>query len=129
MIIACATDDGEHFISRHFGDANYYYIFTFENGVFTHIDTVTNTTEKEQQHADPIKAKSIVTLLNEKNIDVAVSKVFGPNIKKIKNHFVPVLVSVDDIESGLLKLKESLETINESIEAGTNRQHIDLRKK
>jgi predicted Fe-Mo cluster-binding NifX family protein len=127
MIIACATDDGKQFISRHFGDANYYFIFKLEHNTFVHIDTVVNTTEEEKQHADPNKAKSIVDLLKEKNIDVAITKVFGPNIKRIKKHFVPVLVSVDDINSGLSRLKKSLELVNESIAMEINRQHIDLR--
>lgn len=129
MIIACATDDGKKFITRHFGDANYYYIFKFEEGKFVHIDTVANTTEEEKKHADPVKAKGIVELLNKKNVDVAMTKVFGPNIKKIKKYFVPVLVSTDDIESGLSTLKESLELVNASVELGINRQHVDLRNK
>lgn len=27
LTIACATDDGVNFINRHFGDADYYYIY------------------------------------------------------------------------------------------------------
>jgi len=127
MIIACATDDGKFFISRHFGDAKYYYIFKFEKGVFNHMDTVVNTTEGEERHADPLKAKGIIELLNEKNVDVLMTKRFGPNIKRIKKHFVPVLVSVDDLESGLLKLVESLESVNASLALGVDRQHVDLR--
>lgn len=127
MIIACATDDGKNFVKRHFGDAKKYLIYELKNGRFALTETILNTTEEEKMHADPKKAKGIVNLLVEKDVNVGLTKVFGPNIKRVKKHFVPVLVSVDSIEEGLSKVLKSSEKIIEAIELGDNREHIDLR--
>ncbi len=127
MIISCATDDGKNFVSRHFGDANYYEIYELIDDEFHYIDRITNTTGEEEMHADPKKAKGIVGLLVEKNVTVGLTKVFGPNIKRVKKHFVPVLISVDSIEDGLKKILKAKEEIQKQIELGENRSHIDLR--
>lgn len=127
MIISCATDDGINFVNRHFGDAKYYEIYELIDGKFHHIDKVINTTEDEEKHADPKKAKGIVGLLIEKNVNVGLTKVFGPNIKRVKKHFVPVLISVDTIEEGLKLILKEKEVIQKEIDKGENRSHINLR--
>lgn len=124
MRVACATDDGINFISRHFGDANYYYIFDLIDGDFVYVDKVINTSEEEKQHADPVKAKSILKLLKEKNVEVGLAKVFGPNIVRIKNVITPVIISVDDIQSGLIHLKESYSKVNE---AAISKEHLIIK--
>ena len=127
MIIAFATDDGKKTIERHFGDAIYYNIYEVINGKFKMIDQIVNTTEEEEMHADPVKAKGIVDLLVEKNVEVGVTKVFGPNIKRVKKHFVPVLVSKETIEESLEIVLNSLDIIEEEILKAEKRGHIDLR--
>lgn len=127
MIIAVATDDGKKTVERHFGDAEYYNIYELVNGKFQLIDQVVNTTEEEEMHADPVKAKGIVELLVEKNVEVGITKVFGPNIKRVKKHFVPVLVSKETIEESLEIVLNSLDIIEEEILKAEKRGHIDLR--
>jgi predicted Fe-Mo cluster-binding NifX family protein len=127
MIIAVATDDGKKTIERHFGDAEYYNIYELIDGKFQLIDQVVNTTEEEEMHADPVKAKGIVELLVEKNVEVGITKVFGPNIKRVKKHFVPVLVSKETIEESLEIVLNSLDIIEEEILKAEKRGHIDLR--
>jgi|SRR6056297_753386 len=124
MKIACATDDGINFISRHFGDANYYYIFELIDGDFVYVDKIRNNSEEEKQHADPVKAKSIVKLLKEQNVDVGLAKVFGPNILRIKNIITPVIVSVDDIQSGLMQLKKSYSQVKE---AAVSKEYLKIK--
>lgn len=106
MKIACATDDGIHFVSRHFGDANYYNIYDLKDGKYVLVNQIVNTSEEEKQHSDPLKAKNIVALLKENNVDVGLSKAFGPNIVRIKNFITPIIVSVEDIQTGLMQLKK-----------------------
>ncbi len=129
MIIACATDDNKKFIERHFGDAEYYDIYELKDGKFLLLETISNTTEDEAEgvHGDPKKAKGIMSLLAENHVNVGLAKVFGPNIKRIKKHMLPVLVSVDNIEEGLAKVLQESETIQKEIDAGEERGHIDLR--
>ncbi|MCK5764113.1 MAG: dinitrogenase iron-molybdenum cofactor biosynthesis protein [Clostridiales bacterium] len=127
MIIAVATDDGKKTIERHFGDAEYYNIYELVNGKFQLIDRIANTTEEEEMHADPVKAKGIAELLVEKNVEVGVTKVFGPNIKRIKKHFVPVLISKETVDESLEIILNSLDIIEEEILKAEKRGHIDLR--
>ena len=127
MIIAFATDDGEKTMERHFGDAEYYNIYELINGSFKMIGQIVNTTEEEEGHADPVKAKGIVELLLEKNVEVGVTKVFGPNIKRVKKHFVPVLVSAETIEESLKVILDSVDIIEKEILKGDKREYIDLR--
>lgn len=129
MIIACATDDGKSFVSRHFGDAEQYEIYEWRNNQFDHLKTIVNTSEEEEGHADPKKAKNILNLLLEAKVDVGLTKIFGPNIKRIKERLVPVLVSSDDIEQGLAVLEAHLEVVSQAILLSENRKHIDLRIK
>lgn len=127
MIVACATDDGKGFISRHFGDAQQYEIYQWNDNQFNYLKTISNTSEEEEGHADPKKAKHIMDLLLESNVDVGLTKVFGPNIKRIKLRLVPVLISTDDIEAGLAVLKDHFTEVSEAILLSENRKHIDLR--
>ena len=127
MIIACATDDSHNFIDRHFGDADYYLIYELTDGKFVMIDRIMNTTEEEKQHADPIKAKGIIDLLLEKNVQVGLTKVYGPNINKVKKHIVPILISTDDINSGLEKVLENINMIEDQIASKDEKSPIDLR--
>lgn len=127
MIIAVATDDGNNTMERHFGDAELYNIYELIDGKFEMIDQISNTTEEEEGHADPVKAKGIVELLIEKNVEVGVTKVFGPNIKRIKKHIVPVLISKDTIKESLEIILSSLDIIKDAILKAEKREHIDLR--
>ena len=127
MVIAIATDDGKKMIERHFGDAKYYYIYELVHGEFQLIDKIANTTEDEKMHADPNKAKGIIVLLLEKNVEVGITKVFGPNIKRVKKHIVPVLVSKETVEESLEIVLNSLDMIREEILKAEKRGYIDLR--
>lgn len=127
MIIACATDDGKNFIDRHFGDADYYMIYELTKGKFVLIDQIVNTSGEEKQHADPVKAKGIIDLLLEKKVQVSLTKVFGANINKVKKHIVPIIISTDDINSGLEKVLENINMIEDQIASTDEKSPIDLR--
>lgn len=106
MIMACATNDGEKFSNTHFGDAERFdlYKVTEEDSIF--IKRLENHTESEEQHADPKKAKGIANLLKSHNVQVGISKQFGPNIKRVSRHFLPVIVSEDEIGTVLRLIVE-----------------------
>ena len=72
LIVAFATNDGEHFMSNHFGDADYYHIYEIDPTSAKFIKVIENTTEEEDEeiHADPKKAKGISELLKEENVFV-----------------------------------------------------------
>ena len=88
LIIACATDDGQTYIDRHFGDARYYAIYQLEGHTWSFLRKIPNTSKKEEKHADPEKAKSVTAILKDEHVQVVMAKEFGPNIARIKRHFV-----------------------------------------
>ncbi len=124
--VAFATDDGSNFINRHFGDARFYDIYEIEGNQANYLKRVDNTTEEEEIHADPKKAKGIANLLLEENVSVVISKIFGPNIKRIRKKFVCVVMKDNDISEGIQKICDNTEKIYEEWEKGSDRQHLKL---
>ena len=126
MRIAFATDNGMNFITRHFGDALKYRIFEITSRESVFIEEIVNNTEEEERHADPKKAKSITNLLKEKNIKVVVSKIFGPNIKRIKTKFVCVLIKEETIDDAIIAIQKNINNIQKEWDAGENRNFLKL---
>ncbi|MEA2096899.1 MAG: NifB/NifX family molybdenum-iron cluster-binding protein [Candidatus Cloacimonadota bacterium] len=124
--IAFATDDGKTFMGRHFGDAEHYYIYEIDDKNSKFIKKIDNTTEEEDMHADPKKAKGISNLLLEENVSVVVSKIFGPNIKRIKKKFVCIVVKDEELDVGIRKVCESIGKIYEEWEKGEERKHLSF---
>ena len=126
LIAAVATDDGSDFIDRHFGDAKYYYIYQLTPGGIDFIKKIENKTEEERQHADPVKAKGVAGTLKKENVQVAVSRVFGPNIKRIKKNFVCVAAPGKTMEETLDSLSRMFYDLSEQWQAGENRDIVKL---
>jgi len=124
--VAFATDDGKSFMSRHFGDAEHYYIYEIDNNNANFIKKIDNTTEKEKNHADPKKAKGITNLLSEENVNVVVSKIFGPNINRIKKKFVCIVVKDEKIEKSINNICDNIENIFREWEKGKERKHLSF---
>ena len=123
LITAFATDDGKMFMDRHFGDANYYDIYKISATGMEFIKRIDNTTEEEDDeiHADPKKAKGISGLLKEEKVQVVVSKVFGPNIKRIKKNFVCIVMSKKDVPESITYIQQKFDTIVKEWNKGEER--------
>ena len=129
--IAFATDNGETFVNRHFGDAKYFDIYTVNSGDLKYIKRIENTTEEDSKevHGDPKKAKGILELLKKEDVQILVSKIFGPNINRIKKKFVCVLVNHNKISDSFEDLQKRIDIINMEWEKGEERNHLDFRNK
>jgi predicted Fe-Mo cluster-binding NifX family protein len=130
MILACATDNGINFVPRHFGDAEKYYIYELNEGGYELLEIIFNTTEEEKEgiHADPNKASGIVGLLKKSRVQVVMTTVFGPNLKRIIKHFVPVIASSDTIKEGLELLTEEFARVNELVMKNSGDDYLNLRE-
>ncbi len=126
LVIAVATDDGVNLIDRHFGDAESYSIYALSPDGYKLIKRIENNTEEERMHADPVKAKGVTGMLKEQKVQVALSKVFGPNIKRITKKFVCVVAGVGTVEEGMKKLKTIYDDLCSQWEAGEERKIIKL---
>ena len=126
FIVAFATDDGIHFIDRHFGDAKFFDIYEVSRNQVKKIARVENTSGEEEHHADPKKASNISSLLLSEKVNVAVSKIFGKNIKRIKRKFVCIIEKECDIKTSLQKISNSIQMIENEWLKGEERKHLFL---
>jgi len=130
MLVACATNDGRHFINEHFGDAEYFYLYEVNEQNINLQEKIVNDVEEERMHGDPNKARNITNLLAQKGAVVVVNRAFGPNIQRIKHKVIPVIINNDTIEDGLKKVQENLQEISQILALPEEeRTFIDLRKK
>jgi NAD-dependent dihydropyrimidine dehydrogenase PreA subunit len=115
LSFAIGTDDGERIKSDdHVGMSRYFQVLKYSGGKFHLEEKRENSKYKEDEariHGDPGKAKATASSL--KNIDVLVGKMFGPNIKRLKNRFVCAVIREESIEEAIQIIEEN---INEIIE-------------
>ena len=125
--VAFATDNGKTFMGRHFGDADFYDIYEIDGNKANFIKRIDNNVDEEEEvHADPQKAKGISKLLLDENVNVVVSKIFGPNIKRIRKKFVCIVIKDEEIEEGINKICTNIERIYNEWEKGEERQHLSF---
>lgn len=116
MIIACATNDGQLFVDSHFGDADKYDLYEMTKEGYRFLKAVNNHTEEEEGvHADPKKAKGIASLLKQHDVQIGMSRFFGPNIKRVAKHFLPIIISEKSIKVGLSLLLTQYEVITDAL--------------
>lgn len=127
LTVALATNDGQNFINKHFGEANKYQIYEFNNDNYKYIKSIQNNSITEEKHADPKKAKSIVQILKKEGVQVICNLAFGANIKRVKKKFVPVITSKSELEQGLKELLENYDQILQLWNAGKKREYLNLK--
>ncbi len=115
LLFAIGTDDNEKLKSDdHVGMSKYFQVWIYSNGILGLKEKRENVKYREDEtriHGDPGKANATASALKE--IDVLVGKMFGPNIKRLKNKFVCAVIREESIERAIRVIKEN---INEIIE-------------
>ncbi len=128
LIIAFCTDDGENFNDDHFGAAKYFQIYKFSEGREEFVETRKNVKYEEDEslkHGDPGKAKATASVMN--GIDVMAGKKFGPNIVRLLNRFVCVVVKTDGIADAVKLINENMNRIVEEKNKDEGKKHIVLK--
>ena len=115
LIIAIGTDDSKIIKQDdHVGMSKYYLIYKYSNGELTFKEKRENKRYEEDErliHGDPEKAKKVGAVL--KGVDVIVGKMIGPNITRMKNKFVPVVIREPNIKKSIEIIKENTNKIIE----------------
>lgn len=127
ITVACATDDGEHFIKRHFGDSESFVIYELDSDGVRYLKTIENISideNEEGEHGDENKAKQVMMLFKELNVKVLANKNFGPNINRIKEKFLPLIIKYDSITEGLEKIRSRISTIENEFDKGSERKPL-----
>ncbi|MCD6332804.1 MAG: hypothetical protein J7L89_05985 [Bacteroidales bacterium] len=128
--VAFATDDGETLMDRHFGDAKFYDIYKITPEQAHYLKRIENSSpdEKEHAHGDPVKARGVTQLLAHEETHVVVSKVFGPNIKRIRKKFVCVMANNNSISQINKLLQSNLEVLQREWHRDGDRQIFNFKQ-
>lgn len=126
--LAIASNDGVGLNKEHFGDSHYYYIYEVNENDYKFIKRISNQAKNiiEEKHADPLKAGGVTKVLQEHNIQLVGSGVFGPNIKRINKKFVCILFGKGQLEDNLSKVVLNFAEIKKKWLEGEDRQHLCL---
>ena len=118
IILVCGTDNKIDLSVEHFGSAKYFlfYEFDLEKKNIVFLKSINNYTlqKEEEKHGDLKKAKSVSELLE--NVSVFVANKYGPNIKRIKKRFVPIISREKNIEKTLSRIKKINRQIKTEVE-------------
>ncbi len=136
LIIACATDDQETFISDHFGEAKYFMLYRLMPEGWEHVKILENNAREGEEHGhhhhghghghghgEGAKAQAILEHFREEDVDVFVSRRFGPNIVRINKYVLPVIVRE------AVTLREGLEACRRRYEELTERLRMPVEER
>jgi predicted Fe-Mo cluster-binding NifX family protein len=125
LLVAFATDNGKNFNDDHFGMAKYFHIYRFFVDTEEFVEQRENVEFQEDEskkHGDPAKAQATSSVL--KGIDVLVSKKFGPNITRMVDKFVCVVVRTNNIGDAIKIVKNHMDEVIGEKNKTKNRRHL-----
>ena len=128
LFIAFGTDDGENLNDDHVGMAKYFYVYRFFDGKEELVEQRKNVELKGDEsikHGDPEKAKATSSALE--NVGALVGKKFGPNLPRLLNKFVCIVVRVHTISNAIELIHNNMDKIVEEKSKGEDRKHIVLK--
>jgi ferredoxin len=113
LLFAVGTDDDKMIKpDDHVGMSKYFQVWKYLNGEMTLKERRENVKYKENEeriHGDPGKAKATSSVLT--GIHILVGKMFGPNIVRLKNKFVCIVIREPEIEKAIEIIKENINEI------------------
>ena len=125
LFMAFATDNGKNFNDDHFGMARYYHIYRFRDDKEEFVEQRENVEFQEDEskkHGDPAKAQATSSVLG--GVDVLVSKKFGPNITRMVDKFVCVIVRTNVISDAINIVKDHMEEVIAEKNKTKDRRHL-----
>jgi len=125
LLIVFATDNGKNFNDDHFGMAKYYHIYRFFDDGEEFVEQRENVKFQEDEskkHGDPAKAQATSSVLT--GVDVLVSKKFGPNITRMVNKYVCVIVRTNVISDAIKIVKNHMDEVIEEKNKTKDRRHL-----
>ena len=128
LLVAFGTDDGKNFNNDHVGMAKYFHVYEFSNGKEQLVEKRGNvrfTGDETIKHGDPEKARATSSVL--KGMDVIVGKKFGPNLPRLLEKFVCILVKTSSITTAIEAIHNNMDRIAEERDKEEGRKHIVLK--
>jgi predicted Fe-Mo cluster-binding NifX family protein len=117
--LALAVNNEGNFEEKHFGDAEKYLIYNWNDGEFIFQKEEINkfkNLDEFPEHGLQKKGNEITGLLKSHGIQVVVSKQFGKNIRIVGKHFIPVIIYNETKEQVFQLLKNHMKWIEEELD-------------
>lgn len=113
--VALGSDDGEHLINDHMGQAGTFYIFDlFEDGQWQLVARRANTSPREEgdEHGNVAKLKAASQIFRD--ADVVLARRGSPNFVRMRDttKFQPVVSRMDAIDEAMAALARSFDAIH-----------------
>ena len=118
MRCAFAISSENNFSNQHFGDAENFMIYSWENQKLVFTEKLINPHQgmhENQNHGSAKKGNDIINLLKKKGVTVLVSKQFGPNIAMVNQHFIPVIISESQPQKVISVLEKHMSWIEDEL--------------
>jgi len=115
---AFAVNHVDHFEAKHFGVADKYLIYKWDNDELVYFKETINlfkTFDEEQEHGSQKKGRAIIELLKNSGVKVLVSKQFGKNIQMVNRHFIPVIVYTEKLNEVIPLLKKHMKWVEDEL--------------
>lgn len=116
MRVAVSTKDGIMLTNDHFGEGEHFLIYEVSKEGYRLLEKRKNTSPEEEEHGSAKKAQGIREILQD--IPVLLGFQFGPNILRIKDHFLPIVSRKRKIERALELLCNNFTAIEEEFHKG-----------
>jgi len=113
---ALAVNHAGYFQAKHFGDADKYFIYEWQNNELAFVKEEINsykTFDEEQKHGSQKKGRAIINLLKSIDVKVLVSMQFGKNIQMVNHHFIPVIVNTETPDEVIPVIKKHVKWIED----------------
>ena len=109
---ALAVNEQHVLAPKHFGDADKFLLYHYcEEGIELYKEL--RNPAKRMEHGSEQKAKLLIDLLRDENVDILVSKKFGGNLSRVNQYFIPVIISLDSPEDVLHILQNHIHWLME----------------
>ncbi|MBN2350502.1 MAG: hypothetical protein JXJ22_16820 [Bacteroidales bacterium] len=113
---ALAVNHAGYFQAKHFGDADKYCIYEWQNSKLTFLKEELNpykTFDEEQEHGSQKKGRAIINLLKRMDVKVLVSRQFGRNVQLVNQYFIPVIIYTETPDEVMPVIKRHVKWIED----------------
>jgi len=109
MRVAVSTEDGKSLTNDHFGEGKFFLIYEISRDGYKLLEKRKNTSPEEEEHGSEIKARGIISILND--VPTLLGVQFGPNIMRIKEKFLPIVSREREIKRALSLLVKNYDSL------------------
>lgn len=136
LIVAIAVDGVDNLPDDHFGAAPRFDLYRLSEDTADRFASIPNP-RAGHDHRHPHghangdggehHGAGVGRLLDERGVQVMVSRAFGQNIVRVRQRFLPVKVSVKKVDQALALLQANWGRVSQSWRDGEQRRHLVLR--